>query len=62
MKYSQLTERTKVIDRWWESWGVGTVVHKLKTVVYIQYPSLGIVKYDRAHLKFLDKVGGQHGK
>ena len=33
----------------------GTVVKKLKTVVYVQFNGL-VVKYDKAHLQFLRKI------
>jgi hypothetical protein len=44
--------RMRVYDRWWLSWGVGTVVKLTKTRATIRFTERTLV-YDAAHLQFL---------
>jgi hypothetical protein len=54
---AQLKIGTKVEDTWYGEWGTGVVDNILETCVFIKFPyPKGMMKYDRAHLQFLDKV------
>ena len=48
----------KVIDRWFEDWGIGTVKKKLKTRLHIDFPlkNNSLTVFDTAHLQFLKKT------
>ena len=52
MKINELEVGMKVADSWFPNWGNGKVITVLKTVVYIEYPNHGTIKYDRSHVQF----------
>lgn len=68
MRYKDIKPGMKVKDRWFTDsyinykgeticgWGFGKVIKKLKTVVHIRFPSVGMISFDISHLQFLDKV------
>lgn len=54
MKLSELKVGMKVFDRWYLTWGAGTVDKVLATRVFIKFPyPKGMMKYDEAHTQFL---------
>lgn len=56
MKTKALTEKfrvgTRVTDRWWQWWGLGTVTKCLKTRIHVRFMD-GDRVYDKAHTQFL---------
>jgi hypothetical protein len=51
-----------VKDKWYADQGIGTIINRLKTVVYIQFRE-GVLKYDRPHAtQFLQIQGPPNGK
>ncbi len=55
MKYKDIKVGGKVVDTWWRCWGTGTVIQKLKTVIYIDFKHEGVLKFDKPHLIFLEE-------
>ena len=51
----KLREGQKVIDTWYEEWGVGLCVKSLKTRYYIKFDDGETRIYDKHHLQFLRK-------
>ena len=56
MKFKDIRKGMIVEDRWFQEWGLGKVVKKLKTVVHIDFANEGIIVFDASHCQFLDKV------
>jgi hypothetical protein len=51
-----------VKDKWYADQGIGIIINRLKTVVYIQFRE-GVLKYDRPHAtQFLQIQGPPNGK
>jgi hypothetical protein len=55
MKIDNIKVGIKVMDEWYPDWGVGIVTKVLKTVVYIDYSIRGETKYDKSHVRWLEK-------
>jgi hypothetical protein len=67
MKYQEIKTGMMVRDKWftdgytdhrgfYHGWGLGKVIKKLKTVVYIYFVYKGIMEFDIPHLQFLEKA------
>lgn len=56
MKYDEVNENSKVVDTWFGDYGVGVVNKKLKTVIYITFSNMGLIKYDKKHAELFLKL------
>jgi len=59
MKIEDLKVGMTVLDSWYPDWGYGEVVKVLKTVVYINFTFRGKEKYDKSHVKWLEKLSSR---
>lgn len=55
LKIKDLKTGMFVWDRWFPEWGVGKIIKILKTRTHIKFNRRGLLRYDRAHIKFLEK-------
>lgn len=55
MKIDELKVGDKVYDSWYPDWGIGEVIKILKTVIYIEFTQRGECKYDKGHVRFLER-------
>ena len=56
MKIDDIKVGDRLYDKWWKSWGKGTVTKVLKTRIHIKFPDdKEITVYDLANLALLVK-------
>lgn len=68
MTYNEIKTGMIVKDKWFtdsyvdfrgfamQGWGLGKVIKKLKTVIYIRFTYEGLVVFDIPHLQFLERA------
>lgn len=56
MKIDDMEVGMVVQDSWYPDWGFGTVTKVLKTVVYIDFTVRGKEKYDKEHVRWLERT------